>query len=714
MATIQGIYVALFGRPADPAGLDFYSRATGNGADLTQVGALTASAEFTARFAGQTDAQIITTIFQSLFDRNPDSTGLNFYLGELAAGRATLQDIAIRILDGASGSDLLILDAKLDAANLFTARLDLEIEIDAYAGNDAAQIGRDFIDSITLQNLATNENTDAAILRLFTPDEGGNPNPNPGNPGGPVVTPPTPLTFTVELDEAGDLAFDGTATNATITLNFVEGALSSATRGNVQATIIEGPISLKEISGANFPTSVNAVVVNGATLSLSATQADGIAFSGNGAVDISGSDGDQVITVNTSGDNIIFGGAGADTITVSPVGENLGHNTIIGGTGADIITLGAGVDTVKYFGTGASGLDEANAALAAREELKSDADSTALAAKLAGEALGAAQTTAANAAVAQADAERGLAAARVLEAVEAAEFRVTGNRFGEGFVSSNANKAAFTTAISQISGTSLGLVAEVQLKVALINLLPNGFGANFHTEAHLSAYLAQVEDRIEAAFNIDEILSVADATAALADAEEASDDADAALVDAQTANEEAIEAQATAENALRGARAEVSDEELAEAVSIAEEAAAAIAESTIDDYDIVFGFEVGTDVIDLPSDAIGSGVYVNEGLGLSGITSAEVGAGGILTFVNASSASEDAVRITSIDLLNEALSLLAAEVANGDTVAFGYDIDGEAGTFVFQGDAGADIAIQLAGVSINSVSDLFGGGVMAV
>jgi hypothetical protein len=69
MTSIQGIYVALFGRPADPAGLNFFNTATGSGADLTQIGDLASTAEYQARFNNKPNSEVITTIYQSLFDR---------------------------------------------------------------------------------------------------------------------------------------------------------------------------------------------------------------------------------------------------------------------------------------------------------------------------------------------------------------------------------------------------------------------------------------------------------------------------------------------------------------------------------------------------------------------------------------------------------------------------------------------------------------------
>lgn len=80
MANIQGIYIALFGRPADPIGLAFFNEATNNGADLTAIGDLAGTAEYQSRFEGMNNTQIVTTIYQSLFGRDPESAGLLFFV----------------------------------------------------------------------------------------------------------------------------------------------------------------------------------------------------------------------------------------------------------------------------------------------------------------------------------------------------------------------------------------------------------------------------------------------------------------------------------------------------------------------------------------------------------------------------------------------------------------------------------------------------------
>ncbi len=162
MASIQGVYLALFGRPADPLGLAFFNSATNNGANLTAIGDLSASAEYQARFTGQSTTQIITSIYQSLFNREPDLAGLTFFATALANGTLTINNIAIAIFDGAPGADVTIRDLKVDAANAFTAALDTVAEINGYTGTAAAQSAAAFIATVTT-TAPTAEQVTAAV-----------------------------------------------------------------------------------------------------------------------------------------------------------------------------------------------------------------------------------------------------------------------------------------------------------------------------------------------------------------------------------------------------------------------------------------------------------------------------------------------------------------------------------------------------------------------
>ncbi len=149
MATIPGVYLALFGRPADPTGLAFFNGITQNGADLSAIRGLAGTPEYLDRFDGFSNAQVVTAIYRALFGRDPDQAGLNFFVGELVAGRQTIETIAINILDGAQLTDRAIVNNKLAASVEFTNLLSSSGLAVAYVGNEAAELGRRFLVNIT-------------------------------------------------------------------------------------------------------------------------------------------------------------------------------------------------------------------------------------------------------------------------------------------------------------------------------------------------------------------------------------------------------------------------------------------------------------------------------------------------------------------------------------------------------------------------------------
>lgn len=199
MATIQGIYIALFGRPADPGGLAYWNGITNNGSDLSKlIGQLTASAEYTARFQGKSSAEIVTTIYQSLFGRAPDATGLDFFTKGLANGTLKLETLAINILDGAQGADKTVVDNKTTAADLFTKSIDTPAEVAAYNGTAAAENGRTFLTKVTVDKTSIPSQTDVdkAVAGVGTPSGGQGPSDGAGGGGGGGggTNPPTSTT----------------------------------------------------------------------------------------------------------------------------------------------------------------------------------------------------------------------------------------------------------------------------------------------------------------------------------------------------------------------------------------------------------------------------------------------------------------------------------------------------------------------------------------
>lgn len=172
MATIQGVYVALFGRPADPTGLAYFNSVTNNGANLNAIGNLATQSEYTARFTGLNNIQIINSIYQSLFNRDADLTGLTFFSDALAKGTLNINNVAIAILDGAQGNDKTIVTNKVAAADLYTKALDTGPEVVAYSGLAAAAQGVAFLKTVTT-TVPTAAAVDTAVAAMVTTSQGG-------------------------------------------------------------------------------------------------------------------------------------------------------------------------------------------------------------------------------------------------------------------------------------------------------------------------------------------------------------------------------------------------------------------------------------------------------------------------------------------------------------------------------------------------------------
>jgi len=120
---VQKAYVAYYGRPGDPGGQGYWaSRMDAEGGSLNAIiGAFGTSDEFNRRYGGLGYTQLVTKIYQQTLGRNPDQAGLDYYVGELQAGRRTLQSITLDVLNGATTApDATVVANKLDVAAYFT------------------------------------------------------------------------------------------------------------------------------------------------------------------------------------------------------------------------------------------------------------------------------------------------------------------------------------------------------------------------------------------------------------------------------------------------------------------------------------------------------------------------------------------------------------------------------------------------------------------
>ncbi|GGC07150.1 DUF4214 domain-containing protein [Pseudoduganella buxea] len=125
---VQQLYLAYFNRPAEPGGLKFWVDAiTKNGGSLKDIStAFSKTPEYQAQFDRLTPEQIVTKIYDNLFNRAPDPTGLKYWAGHLASGALSPSYVVDAIASSAvdnptvSPADTGAVNSKVKAAIAFT------------------------------------------------------------------------------------------------------------------------------------------------------------------------------------------------------------------------------------------------------------------------------------------------------------------------------------------------------------------------------------------------------------------------------------------------------------------------------------------------------------------------------------------------------------------------------------------------------------------
>ena len=124
---ISKLYLAVFGRPLDSAGLAYW---TSTGEYLNSGSPIKTIEELSQNFALQeeyllkypsttTDTEFINSIYQNLFQRDAEAGGLEYWLEELSSGAMTRDKAILTIMNGAQDNDLkLITDRSQKALSL--------------------------------------------------------------------------------------------------------------------------------------------------------------------------------------------------------------------------------------------------------------------------------------------------------------------------------------------------------------------------------------------------------------------------------------------------------------------------------------------------------------------------------------------------------------------------------------------------------------------
>jgi hypothetical protein len=150
---VQQLYIAYFNRPADFFGLTFQT-AQANQFGLQFVAdQFSKSPEYIATYAGMDTGDIVNTIYLNLFGRMAEPAGLKFWGDLLKDPKSgiTVGNAAITIATGAINDDKVAVANKLVAANAFYASLDTNAEIVGYSGAAANQVLKTWMTGVTTQ-----------------------------------------------------------------------------------------------------------------------------------------------------------------------------------------------------------------------------------------------------------------------------------------------------------------------------------------------------------------------------------------------------------------------------------------------------------------------------------------------------------------------------------------------------------------------------------
>jgi hypothetical protein len=154
-ADIQKLYIAYFNRPADPSGLAYWTASSMTVAQIAN--SFAEQAEYKATYGGQSTETVVNSLYMNLFGRAAEPAGLVYWVGEIVAGRSTIGSVAINILNGAKDADKIAVDSKATAATSFTTALDTTEEMVAYSKAGGTADAKVWLAGVTTAATATSQ-----------------------------------------------------------------------------------------------------------------------------------------------------------------------------------------------------------------------------------------------------------------------------------------------------------------------------------------------------------------------------------------------------------------------------------------------------------------------------------------------------------------------------------------------------------------------------
>jgi hypothetical protein len=396
----QQLYVAYFNRPADVLGLAYW---TGKPAAEASA-AFASSAEYAATYAGMSTAARVDAIYQNLFGRSAEVSGLNYWGNLIDRGLISISNAVTQIAGGAQGTDLTAYNNKVTAASSFTSALDTSAEIVGYDGTAANNAAKVWLSGITTDATLVAATTQAALDAAVTAVVGG-------------VVPQTDASLTIAYTTS-KAAYDTAAATAATALAAATAADAAVTTAVAAKTAADAKAALTDAAALATASTTAASAASAAVTAKTAADADVVLKNAALATAISGGDTNAINLANAQKLIADAAAATAATSVTTTAAAAASAATASSGAAADDAAAAAAATTLASAITASTAASTAAKTAAGLAVTAANAVVPAAAATLttADDAVAASVVVNANAALTSANAS-GSAAAEALDVI---------------------------------------------------------------------------------------------------------------------------------------------------------------------------------------------------------------------------------------------------------------------------------------------------------
>jgi len=397
---LQELYVAYFGRAADPSGLDYWvAKGTSTKAFAAHMHA---QPEFNSLYGTKSVEEQVNQIYQNLFARDADVDGLGYWTLKINLGEMSLASIANDLIyaaknDEGSSADLAVLENKSAAAVAYTAEVGLTTEgrLAFRPLNDGSEAGstyaagsniteaKSFMAAVDGETAYTDEGLSASVATIVTN----------GVPAEDAVA----QTFTLTANTDSGSSFTGTTADDSFVSAYVAdaGTGTTFTTGDILdgdggtdsiAISISGASTAAQTIAAQTLTSIETINIlnfDANTNDAHDTSIDAALWTGVETVNLnnSGTTGDTAVNnlaaIATVGLSNGSGDLNIDYAAAAVEGTADAQTLNVSGVQAGTVTFDSGIETVNVVAsTGNSTVTEIIATGAETLNISGDKDVT--------------------------------------------------------------------------------------------------------------------------------------------------------------------------------------------------------------------------------------------------------------------------------------------------------------------------------------------------